>query len=219
MLRSLSLLVLATLLCSLFSCKKDTPRLPTIVKGTVVDSKTGEPIPNALIEISNRVPKDIGFDNIPEYALSNLQGNFSYTVRSDAAYASLFSISAENFAYKRTDSANYKVIMETTNEYSIPLIRSDAVLVLYIKNQTGQQNNVYITINNPTVASEAKSPLYYSPVFSTGEDQYLTLPLVANEYTKIYWSLENFISNQTIPTHRDSVYLLLNDTLNYSIIF
>lgn len=217
MLRSLPLLVLIALFCSFFSCKKDP--LPTIVKGTVVDSKTGEPIPNALIEISNRVPKDIGFDNIPEYIRSNSQGNFSYTVRSDAAYASLFSVSAENFAYKRTDSANYKVIMETINEYSIPLIRSDAVLILYIKNQTGQQNSVYITVNNPTVASEAKSPLYYSPIFSIGEDQYLTLPLVANEYTKIYWSLENFISNQTIPTHRDSVFLLLNDTLNYSIIF
>ncbi|MCC6281897.1 MAG: hypothetical protein IT262_14935 [Saprospiraceae bacterium] len=223
MLRSLPLLVIIALFCSFFSCKKDP--LPTIVKGTVVDSKTGEPIPNATVEFYNYLPSRDGQYNeaIPEYASSNAQGNFNYTVRKDAKYASIYSAFGDTYTYirKRLDYEPYKITMESTNQFTIPLIRYNAAIRLHIKNETEQDGNVYLVISNPTSLAEARTSwgvIKFSPLkINQGEETTYVFPTVANEYTTIYWGGVNFSDNA--PPFSDSLFLYVGDTLNYSILF
>ncbi len=215
------ILFLTILLWASLSCNKTS----TIVKGKVINAQTGNPVEGATIEFYNYVPSLNGTytESIPEYAISDGQGVFQYTVRSDAKYASIYSAFSNNHIRKRLDFEDFNIIMETTNEFTIPLIRYNTYLHLHIKNESGHNGSVHIAVNNPTLISEARTS--WGRIFITqyplelGEEKSYILPLVANEYTKIYWGDTNFISNQTEPTHKDSVLLMLNDTLNYPIIY
>lgn len=222
--RLLQFFSLVALLCTFFSCKKDS--FPTIVKGIIVDSKTGAPLEGATVEFYNRVPSQNGNYNetIPEYAISNSEGEFTYTVRSDAKYASIYSAFSEEHVRKRLDYEPFKIVMGTTNEFTIPLVHYDAYLKLNIKNESGQ-NNLYVVVENPTIISEARTSwgqilIYPYPLnLNLGENKSYILPIVSNEYTKIYWGETIFISNQTVPTYQDSIFLTFGDTLDYSILY
>lgn len=91
------ILLFIFLICLLSSCKKDPA--PTVLKGTIIDSQTSMPIGQSVVAITNHIPDEIGlYENLTEYTTTNDEGFFSYTVRSDAKTASLYSVSAENYA-------------------------------------------------------------------------------------------------------------------------
>ena len=112
------------------SCKKDPPVvLPTIIKGIVVDDETRGPIGAASIAINARVPYVNGQETtVTRYIKSDSAGRFSYTVDFDAKSASIFSISAKYYASKLVGYQEFPVRMEATNDFTIPLVKLDAVL-------------------------------------------------------------------------------------------
>lgn len=216
------ILLLTVLLCTFYSCKKDPP--PTVLEGNVIDSESGAPIPNALIEIIICKLDKIGLCKyIYKSVLSNQNGFFSYTLGSDAESGSLSAISADNYIFKKLIGEQYKWQKERVNYFSIPLIKSDGALKIIIRNVTGQHDFVNIEINNPTLISEAdelSGRIVLFPVnLSTGEEKEYIFPLISNEYTKIFWGFDYFNHNNIQPEFQDSVFLLLNDTLTYSITF
>lgn len=206
-----------------FSCKKDLQPLPTIVKGTVVDSKTGTPVSHAIIAIANHIPNEIGiYENLTEYVTSDDEGHFSYTVRSAAKTASLYSVSAESYATKSIDYQQFGIEMEITNEFTIPLIRLDAVLKIHLKNINEQDENVFLVISNPTKLEEARSDWgvykFFPLSIILGEEKSYLFPVKSSEYTTIYWGGSHFFPYETSP-FRDSLYFNIGDTLDYTIHF
>ncbi len=222
---SLPLFLLAALLCVFVSCKKDPPKLPTIVKGIVVDNETGAPISGAIVEFWVYIPKDQfpGYQQITESVLSKDDGTFEYILRSDATNISPYTIKGNGYVKKNINYDDYAIKLEQTNQFTIPLIHYDATLQLHVKNESGLHASINIIIDNPTFVSEARGTLgwisLYPLAVDIGQEKTYTFPLVSNEYTKIYWDLNNCISNQTLPSNQDSVFILTNNTLNYSIIF
>ncbi len=220
MIRILIFAALYSLFFTTLSCKED---LPTIIKGTIVDSETGKPVSNALIAITNSIPDKIGlFTTLTEYANSDSAGHFSYTLRSDAKSGHLYTVSAENYATKRVDYQEFKVEMEATNEFTIPLVKLDATLQIHVKNQHEQDEKVYIVISNPTRLKEARNiwgEITFSPLnILVGEEKTYVFPVRSNEYTTIYWGGEQFFPYETAP-FRDSLFFNAGEVLSYDVEF
>lgn len=217
--RYFSMLLIA-LCCLVLSCKKEFGS--TILNGNIVDSVTGAPVTNASISFSVKVPSDkypgseILYD---EWAITNEQGAFEHTFRSDVISAGLYEIRAVNYLYKHVNFGVGLIHKGEEKECVVPLVHSDAVLRLYIKNETGQQPNVHLKIKNPSIEAEAGLSWLHRTDLNVGQDQILHVRAVGNECTIISWSLENFISNQLPPMHQDSILMVKNDTVHYSIIY
>ena len=221
MLRILSTLIPLIVCGLIFSCKKDDPVLPTTMKGTVVDSETGQPVSSARILFSVIVPYNRypGTTSVLEGVTADANGAFAHTFRYDAIDAGLWEITAPGYLYKHVGFQNYSPEMGKTSEFTIPIIRSTSTLKLHIKNETGLQQSVYMEILRPTPSIESGYPYVYSPKFEQGQEEYRYIKCMANEYTTISWSLENFVSNQLMPMHQDNFLMPLNDTVEYSIIY
>lgn len=205
-----------------FSCKKEPPS--TIIKGIVIDSKTNTPIRNASVEIWSCITNKIGLcDYIYDATKSDRNGLFSYTLKLDAQYGNLNSVLTDNYVFKKIVGEEFKSYPGKVNEFTIPLIKLDGALKITIKNETGQHDFVHVVVYNPTSISEADSisglVILYPVDLAAGEEKEYIIPLVANEYTTIAWGFDYFHSNHTASAHQDSVFLLLNDTLNYSIFY
>lgn len=218
------ILLYIVLICTFSSCKKDpSVVLPTIIKGIIVDDETREPIRAASIFIQNRLLYANGQETtVSEFIKSDSDGHFSYTVRPDAKSSSLYSISGKSYASKLVGYQEYSVNMEATNEFIIPLIKLDAILQIYIKNQHDMDKNVHIVISNPTRLREARyvgGESIFSPLnIQMGEEDTLTIPVKSKEFTTIYWGNDAFYPFETAPYH-DELYLNKGETLSYSIEF
>lgn len=222
--RIIPFLSLFVLLCTFLSCKKDPSLDPTIVKGTVVDSKTGAPIAGAVVEFYNTLldKNNLPSINISETVISDIEGKFSYIVRVDAVSANTYSASAEHYVKKRLGYEPFKITMEETNHFTIPLIRYDAAMRLHIKNESEQDKAVYVVISNSTKLAEAGNSwgeIKFSPlIMGLGEEQTFFYETVANERTYFYWDGNNFYPNIT-SSFQDSLFFNVGDTLDYTINF
>lgn len=222
--RHAHILLCVVLIFTFSSCKKDPPVvLPTIIKGIVVDDETREPISAAGIFIQNRLLYANGQETtVSKYIESDSEGHFFYTVRPDAKSSSLYSITAKSYASKLVGYQEYSVNMEATNEFTIPLIKLDAVLQIYVRNQHDIDKNVHVVVSNPTCLSEARyvgGEYIFSPLnIQIGEEDTLIVPVKSKEFTTIYWGNNAFYPFETAPYH-DELYLNEGETLSYSIEF
>lgn len=212
-----------SLCCFTYSCTKKEPGPTiTILKGKIVDSVTREPVRNAGIRFaakfpSNRYPgTEISYN---EWAVTNEQGMFEHTFGSEIISASLFEITADGYLYKHVKFATGKIYAGEERECEEKLVHSDAVLRIYVKNETGQQTNVHLKIKNPSIEAEAGLPWLQRADLNVGQEQIIFVHAVGDEYTTVSWSLENFISNQLPPMHEDDILMVKNDTVHYSIIY
>ncbi|MBL7781048.1 MAG: hypothetical protein JNM22_07515 [Saprospiraceae bacterium] len=214
-----------TLCCLISSCTKNGP---TILKGKIVDSVTGEPVRNANITFGSEVPPRISHHGSEvvynetaynEWAVTNEQGIFEHTFGSDVISAWFYKIIADGYLYKHVNFNVDVIHAGEEKECEIPLVHSDAVLRIYIKNETGQQPYVYLDLKNPSIQAEAGLSLSHRADLNVGQEQILFVDAVSDEYTTVSWSLENFITNQLPPMHEDNILMVKNDTVHYSIIY
>ncbi|MCA0238387.1 MAG: hypothetical protein LCH81_18585 [Bacteroidetes bacterium] len=221
--RHAHILLYIVLIYTFSSCKKEPQ--PTFVKGEIVDSKTGAPISGAHVEFRIYIPKNHSpdYDQISETSVTMDDGTFDYVMNPRAEDVSPIKVYHPNYVTKNINFSTYKIQLATTNSFTIPMIRYNATLNVSVKNTSGNYDLINIVIENPTFLSEARSSLgkrfYYPLLLESGEEKSISLPLVADEYTKIYWDFTDFISNQMQPAHQDSVYLHVGEELNYSIFF
>lgn len=208
-----------------YSCKKECG--PTILKGKIVDSVTGEPVRNAIIIFGAETPsnKHLGSEvsyNVIAYnesAVTNEQGMFEHTFGSDVISAWFYTITADGYLYKHVKFATGKIYAGEEKECEEKLVHSDAVLRIYVKNETGQQPNVHLKIKNPSIEAEAGLSWLQRVDLNKDQEQIIFVHAVGDEYTTVSWSLENFISNQLPPMHEDDILMVKNDTVHYSIIY
>ena len=217
--------LLLTLCSFTYSCTKKECG-PTILKGKIVDSVTGEPVSDAHITFAVEFPSnkhlgsEISYNVIGnEWAVTNEQGIFEHTFGSDAISAWFFEIRADGYLYKHVKFATGKIYAGEEKECEEKLVHSDAVLRIYVKNETGQQPDVVMQIKNPSIYAEAGLPLYYSADLNVGQEQIIYVHAVGDEHTTVSWSLGKIISNQLPPMHEDDILMVKNDTVHYSIIY
>lgn len=215
--------LLLTLCSFTYSCTKKEPGPTiTILKGKIVDSVTREPVSNASILFaakfpSNRYPgTEISYN---EWAVTNEQGMFEHTFGSEIISASLFEIIADGYLYKHVNFGVSTIYAGEERECEVPLVQSDAVLRIYVKNETGQQPNVHLKIKNPSIEAEAGYPWLQRADLNKGQEQIIFVRAIGDEHTTVSWSLGKIISNQLPPMHEDDILMVKNDTVHYSIIY
>lgn len=105
----------------------------------------------------------------------------------------------------------------------IKLAPKDGMLRLEITNSTGQFDSIYVIIENPSFilggGSLGKIFLDKFPVvLFVGEKYVEYFDLPSEEFTKVHWGFTYFTSLSVAP-FRDSTYLTLNDTTDYSLFY
>lgn len=219
-----SCLVCLVLIGGLFACENTTKSLPTTVKGIVVDGKTAAPIAGAVVEFYNTIldKNDLPSITVTETTVTDSEGNFMYTLPSDAISASIYSITADHFVKKRLGYHPFNIVMEEANNFTIPLIHFDAFINLHVKNETEQDKAVYLVVSNPTELAEARTSwgaiTMFPLIIGLGEEQVFHYETIGHEYTTFYWGSNSFSPYSAAP-FQDSLFFSVGDTLDYTIVF
>ncbi|MBK8192894.1 MAG: hypothetical protein IPK76_06720 [Lewinellaceae bacterium] len=106
-----------------------------------------------------------------------------------------------------------------TNVVNIQLIPTDGFLKLILKNDTGQQDSVYIKICSPIAISEGlgvETTSNYPQIIQDGEVYTEHFSFPSEDTITIYWKFENFVIPNT--TFHTSMYLTPGDTSVHLII-
>lgn len=205
----------------LFACEKETP--PTVINGKVTDRKTGMPVEGAGIDIDFQTEKNVGgsLKTDHEYVSfsTDINGEFFYTHNSD--FTRTYSV-LQKTGYIRQEQLT--IIKGEINDLDIKLAPYDGVLRLIIKNEAGLFDSIYVNIENPSRVSGlgeyfGSIRLDQFPLYLSVGEQYTThFNLTSEEFTKIQWGFTHFTLGSDAP-FSDSVFLLLNDTTMYNLIY
>jgi hypothetical protein len=145
-------LLLTAFFIFLFACgKEETP--PTVINGKVTDKKTGEPIEGAAVIIDFTTEKTVSGSIKTEHETVTLstdaQGEFHYT--HDAYYTGMYSEVRKGDYVPR---AHLKIKRGEVNNLEIELVPKDGTLRLELSNENGQEDSIYVIIENPSFMLE-----------------------------------------------------------------
>lgn len=217
----LAQLLLSAFCILLFACGKEETG-STVIKGTVSDRKTGEPIEGAVFLIGFVTESKSGNNTMTKYVdfSTDANGEFVYTEDSNYDY-----INGGSNVYKSGYVPNHTfgISKGKENILNITLLPVDAVLKITILNQMGLQKPLYFDMTNPDVSKEGNGltahyflnnrPL----ILSQGEEytHYFNLPESRNY---LYWDTESFDKNIN-ASFKDTVLVYSYDTVEYHIIY
>lgn len=206
--------------CLFTACQKEEgSNAPTVFNITVVDSKSGRPVPKAYAIFGTLPKENPSWDKIiSESVFADSLGRFTYTLPSDRSMVH-FQLAGDNHLTR----INFvKAKEHETNNLTIPLIPADAILKLTIDNQTGATNQFYLAATSPTVLKEiGRNYVLYDPKVVEGKQASYSWRFPSGEYATLYFGTKNFISpiNFGLADKVDSVFLKPGDTTSYEISF
>ncbi|MCC6461176.1 MAG: hypothetical protein IT260_11935 [Saprospiraceae bacterium] len=218
--RHLKHCLLLTGLCSILACKEPPP---TVIQGTVANSKTGAPIAGA-VGFLQFYKKNKNFqDELDIKTFStDAKGKFEISPSFDYTGVSPSYIEKKGFV-----THHYLDIQKgIVNSLDIKMIPIDAIFRLRIKNTSSAQDTIYPALHSPSFAKELRKQYGYTlpkkfPIILPAGGEYMeNIPMPSDEYTKVCWGFNpypypDYFSNSIC----DSVYLLPGDTMEYLITF
>jgi hypothetical protein len=184
-------LLLASLIF-LFGCGKEETG-PTVIKGRVTDKKTGEPVRGAYIQCSSTIgspPNEVSTDRSTS---TDTDGKYEIVIPSDerVSFANVY----EPGYLPKIDPSNGNFVQNgDTIIVNVQLIPTDGFLRLILKNDTGQNDSIFVTIYNETVFSEGlglEGPTYPT-VLTVGNLHEEILAFPSEETIGVYWDFERF---------------------------
>lgn len=209
-------LVLFCLVLSIFpnfSCKKEI-----IVFGTVVDSKTGLPVPNAGVSYTlavGRQPDSINSIYRTEYCKTDAEGRFRFGPTDD----NIRILTVNCIGYFSEQPFRVKCQEENT----LRLVPIDGFLRLTIEHLPDSPiEQMYSCVLNKTFARLTPFIECYVDRYQIAPDSSTAwvLPLAADEMNYIGWTYEEIDQYITSPfslPFQDSIYISRGDTADYVI--
>ena len=194
------------------SCKKDTP--PTVVKGKVIDIKTGKPVKDANIEFG--ITKEVnGLDQYLTQTTLPTDANGEFICVLESEYYAII-ISKDGYASKYP---HLDIIPGQTNSIEVNLVPRDGFLKLKIKNDTGLHDTIYTSIFSRILVTEARLNTYdvtkEFPLVLYKDEIYNQLFLLPSpEVVQIRWKFNN-PDFKVGPLTIDSIMVVPNDTITY----
>ena len=202
-----------------FGCHKEAK--PTIIKGTVVDRKSGNPIDSARFDIAlatqlenNYISEDI------DIFFTDSKGKFNHTINSEFDYiAGASTISKPGYVTRM--QLNMRKGEE--NELNISLLPEDAVLKIVVVNLSGDTRPFYFNMTNPVIGADSKQPPYHftlasNPLNLTKDGVYEELFTLPESKNYVFWDF-HILNPITAAAFKDSVSVISNDTIVYKITY
>ena len=219
--RHFKTLLLSLLLCCIayLSCKKDNPPEPQLVKGTVLDKKTGKPVPGATVILTYSSPGDGDpYDRLVfRFLETNYKGTFEHTDKPGFDFLGLHRVDKDGYIFCQTKGCG--VSLDTPiDSIVVNITPLDGVLRLEANNITGQNASLYIAFSYKTLIESAAGIAEYSlfPIYPVNQTEgssfqgYDHFP--TDETIYINWSFSSSFS----PFFIDS-FIINMDTLKYKI--
>jgi hypothetical protein len=208
-------------LCNIFFqafCNKETSE--TIVNVKIIDKKSGTPVEGAVcyIEFYNKEGNNTYTE--PQSFLSDQDGKVYFS--ENRPYDGISFSTVTKTGYNTHVHLGIKI--GTVNNLEIKLIPIDGILRLKIVNANGLHDSVWVALENPSLVSESKgltsrTLLSKTPTTLLQSDSIVEcFNFTSEEFTKIYWDFTYYNDLQS-AMFRDSIFLLLHDTVNYTILF
>lgn len=201
-------------------CKKDAS--PTVVKATVVDYYTQEPLEGVAITIYKWHKDYLSYRYFTTiYSDSNGYFEFGDEENPDFRIGDLRKpgyIYKDNTVYDSFD--NYQ--KGAVNEAVIPLYPKDSWLNLQVDKVSSGKSKIYLRVFSPILKSEigislGKVTLMQEELeLSEGQTYAQFLPVASNEMLTIYW---DFKPISTAYAFRDSVFMTRGDTSSFIITY
>jgi hypothetical protein len=208
---------LITLSFFLQGCKKDTP--PTVVKATVVDMYTQEPLPGVCTFVHK------WHETEKKYVL------FTVLYTDENGFMEFGNEENPDFTFREMHKTGYVVKDNTIydsfvnfekgkiNEGVIPLIPLDSWLNLRVDKVTPGTSKIYLSVYSPILkneigASQGRVPLMRSELELSEGQSYAQFPAVAsNEMLSIHWDFKPLTPWSPFTTpFSDSVFVTRGDT-------
>ena len=206
--------------CALFAdCHKE--KLPTIIKGKVTNSVTGEPVADAGVQSSISNP-NIGVNGKDNSTNTDLEGNYVLTIPPGYAW-SFSNVYKPGFLPKVDPSMGHTFECGAENILDIELIPEDGFIRFILKNDLPQHDSLFIHYVSPIrqaqpyIGGLQTIEPYPVALFEGGSSEEIER-FASEELIKIYWDYKDFKSIYVAP-FSDSIYVSRYDTVDYTIHF
>lgn len=206
---------------SLFSCQKELP--PTIITGVVTNKTTGSPVTGAYIDCSLRKENWTPSQTKNNSTYTDFEGRYRLEIPQEYtfSFSAIYSIT-KYLTYVDPIRSN-EIIIGETNIIDAALIPKDGILRLRFQNDLILQDSLYVNLFSPTSAAQPYIGGLFAPeklpIVSTFQGVYEELfALPSEEFVTIYWGTNAFMPFTSAP-FKDSIYLLRDDTVNFTIHF
>jgi hypothetical protein len=199
------------LLCSFWGCEKDSS--PTIINGTVMDSKTRKLISGASVNVGTKLGDDDY--RFTDY-ITGADGKFTHTIY-NGTYAN-DQISKGGYITKKNRFG--KIASEQVNNIEILMIPRDGIFKLSVTNETGQNDTLYARIFPQIEKVEStgffngKNLSKYPLILKKGEVYNEVFFLASTDNVDVEWGRKPGVLQQQWP---NKITLVLKDTLNYTL--
>ncbi len=212
----LKVAVLLAILLFPLGCKKEES---TILKGTIIDFYTNEPLQGAAIFIMKWHKTDEQYQ-LFKILSSDANGNFEF-VEEDNLDFYIGEIHKQGYIVKHSNISNYtgKIKRGEINESIIPLVPFDSWLSLTVNKVSPGKSKIYLSVfshilNSEIRASQGRVSLMKDELELTEGQTYTQFPLVAsNEMLTIHWDFKPLTPWSPFSTpFRDSIFVTRGDT-------
>ncbi len=204
------------------ACKKDSPGPPTIITGTVTNKITGEPVAGAYIDCSIKKDDAPAEPKRDHSTYSDSDGIYRLEIP-DGFRHSFSSIYQVGYLPYVDPKRSIEIRDGETHFVDAALIPTDGFLRLKIENDLPASDSLFVIFINPTRTVQpyiggAVFPKKYPYVLMTGGSFQEIFAFPSEEFTTVEWGPQSF-SPSINPSNRDSVYLIRNDTVDFTIHF
>lgn len=214
------LISLVLLFVSLLSCQKEGPS--TVIKGIVTNRTTGEPVAGAYIDCGIRIPEWPSPQTKDNSTYSDSEGKYRLEIPEGFSF-SISNVYKLGFIPNAAPLYSIEVIDGETNIVDVVLIPTDGFIRLKIFNDLPENDSLYVHFISPTRAAQpyiggALIPenLPYDLNFGSANEEVFALP--SEEFVRVHWGYFPYSPIANSP-FRDSVYVLRNDTVDFTIHF
>lgn len=213
----LKVAVLLAILLFPLGCKKEVS--PTVVKATVVDYYTQEPLAGVSV-FAEKWHADQGRYELLSIIYTDTKGYFEFGGESNPDFV-LREMRKSGYLIKDNTIYDSFTNFETgkVNEGIIPLIPLDSWLSLTVNKVSPGKSKIYLSVfshilNSEIRASQGRVPLMRDELELTEGQTYTQFPLVAsNEMLTIHWDFKPLTPWSPFSTpFRDSIFVTRGDT-------
>lgn len=211
---TLFLLIFGVILVS--SCEKESR---TVVNGTVKDKMTGNAIEGAAIGFNIKHNENTSSGNEYKNVYSDLSGKFSTENDSPISF---FDIKKNGYVSKGGSDNFISIDQHHVNDLIIEMIPKDGHISFNVENLKSYIDSVYVTIYSPV--QHVEGPISSGIILrkwikvESNTIKNEVVDLASEEFATIYWGANAFMPFTNAP-FKDSIFLLRDDTVNFTIHF
>ena len=224
--RHFKTLLLLLLLCGIayLSCKKDDPPAPQLVKGKVLDKKTGKPVPNATVSLLYYDPEASTYQqNRWKFIQTDYKGSFEYIDQNGWVFSNLSDVEAEG--YLRCSNVGCSVSFYGPSDSIVAMITPlDGVLRIKITNKYFLHEKIFVWLSYPSLIEASGGAIDVDPISHSHPEIILDkdssyteiISLPTSEFIAINWLFQG-MPTPASPIMSDTISINIQDTMTYLI--